>query len=58
MYLTILLAFLSLVMGIIGFFGLGDGPIPTAIVIFFILLASTTISFFMSVGRRRKKYYD
>ncbi len=58
MYLTLLFAFLTLIMGIIGFFGLGDGPIYIARILFFCLIVVTTVSFFVTRGKKRKKYYD
>ncbi len=55
---TILLLFLTTVAAILGFLGLGFGPIELAKTIFYILAAFLVISFFMERRKKRKRYYE
>ncbi|AFL81908.1 hypothetical protein Aeqsu_2450 [Aequorivita sublithincola DSM 14238] len=55
---TILLLFLTIVAAVLGFLGLGFGPIEPAKIGFYILAAFLVISFFMERRNKSKKYYE
>ncbi|MDC8000473.1 DUF1328 domain-containing protein [Aequorivita todarodis] len=58
MFWTILLFFLTVVAAILGFLGLGFGPIEPAKAAFYVLAALLVISFFMERRKKRKRYYE
>ncbi|HAV54870.1 MAG TPA: DUF1328 domain-containing protein [Aequorivita sp.] len=55
---TTLLLFLTVVACVLGFLGLGFGPIEPAKIIFFVLGTFLVISFFLEKRKKRKKYYE
>ncbi|MEH6765104.1 DUF1328 domain-containing protein [Aequorivita antarctica] len=55
---TILLLFLTVVVAVLGFLGLGFGPIEPAKTAFYVLGVFLVISFFMEGRKKRKRYYE
>jgi uncharacterized membrane protein YtjA (UPF0391 family) len=55
---TIFLLFLTVVFAVLGFLGLGFGPIEPAETAFYVLGAFLVISFFMERPKKRKRYYE
>lgn len=58
MYATIFILFLAIITAIIGFLGLGDGPVVIAQFIFFGLFISLIVCYFLEKKTSKKKYYD
>ncbi len=55
---TILFLFLAVVAAVLGFLGLGFGPIEPAKFAFYILGVLFVVSFFIERRKKRKKYYE
>jgi uncharacterized membrane protein YtjA (UPF0391 family) len=55
---TILFLFLTVVAAVLGFLGLGFGPIEPAKTFFYVLGACLLISVFMQKRKKRKRYYE
>ncbi|MCZ4318363.1 DUF1328 domain-containing protein [Aequorivita viscosa] len=58
MFWTILLLFLAVVAAILGFLGLGFGPIEPAKIAFYVLGVFLVISFIMERRKKRKRFYE
>ena len=54
---TTILLFLTIVTGVIGFLGLGFGPIEPAKMAFYVFSVILFFSFFIKRGKNRKRYY-
>lgn len=55
---TFLFLFLTVVAAILGFLGLGFGPIEPAKTIFYVLGVIAFISFLIERRKKRKRYYE
>lgn len=55
MYWTIFILFCTVIMAIIGFLGIGNGPILTAQVIFYVLLISLVSCIIWESSKRKSK---
>jgi uncharacterized membrane protein YtjA (UPF0391 family) len=55
---TILLFFLTVVAAVLGFLGLGFGPIEPAKTAFYVLGVLLVIAFFLERRKKRKRYYE
>jgi len=58
MFWTIILLFLTVVAAVLGFLGLGFGPIEPAKTAFYFLGVLLVISFIMERHKKRKRYYE
>ncbi|MEM0518895.1 MULTISPECIES: DUF1328 domain-containing protein [Aequorivita] len=55
---TYIFLFLAIVAAVLGFLGLGFGPIQSAKVAFYIITVFLVISFVMERRKKSKKYYE
>tara|TARA_R110002020_G_scaffold47949_2_gene137111 strand:- start:9874 stop:10050 length:177 start_codon:yes stop_codon:yes gene_type:complete len=55
---TFLFLFLAVVAAVIGFLGLGFGPIEPAKIVFYVLGACLLISLITQKRKKRKRYYE
>lgn len=55
---TIIFLFLAIVTAILGFLGLGFGPIEPAKIVFYIVAASFVISFFIERRKKQRRFYE
>ena len=55
---TVLFLFLAVVAAVLGFLGLGFGPIEPAKTAFYVIGACLLISIFIQKRKRRKRYYE
>lgn len=56
MYCSIFILFLTVVTGIMGFLGLGFGPIETAQVAFYILMVVLVVSCILESPRKKRPF--
>ncbi len=58
MYWSILILFFTIVTAVLGFLGLGEGPIEAAKIIFYILCFLLLISFVLEGRKKQRRFYE